>query len=71
MQCMRCNGLMAEEEMNDYGESHSTCIMGWKCFNCGNLTDATIAENRKKPILSRGNRLLGTRTPSYTYRLKE
>ncbi len=48
MNCIRCQGLMLEEQMIDmeagYGEmwTHS-----WRCFNCGHRDDAVLQHHRQ------------------------
>jgi hypothetical protein len=46
MHCRRCKGLMVPIRMNDSMSGES--VAGWKCFLCGETTDAGIEKNRQR-----------------------
>lgn len=50
MTCERCKGLMVSEQMCDLrGTNRDLCANGYRCLLCGDVVDATILENRKRP----------------------
>lgn len=50
MTCERCEGLMVSEQMCDLrGTNRELCANGYRCLLCGDVVDATILENRKRP----------------------
>jgi hypothetical protein len=49
MECPKCRGLMQLERMSDF----FLVFYAWKCINCGALIDKTIANNRRKSLLSK------------------
>ena len=48
MKCLRCDGLMACEELTGGGSSKTGWCESWRCVNCGDLIDAVIFENRTR-----------------------
>lgn len=47
MQCFRCNGLMlADRFLDAQGTSGFTWVEGWRCLNCGLISDPLIDQNR-------------------------
>jgi hypothetical protein len=46
MECPKCKGFMELERFSDY----FLVFYAWKCFNCGAIIDRTIAENRRKSL---------------------
>jgi hypothetical protein len=48
MSCIRCQGLMLEEQMidmeADYGEMWTR---SWRCVNCGHRDDAVLQHHRQ------------------------
>ncbi|MBI4000255.1 MAG: hypothetical protein HY348_00525 [Nitrospira defluvii] len=50
MTCERCDGLMVSEQMCDLrGTNRELYANGYRCLLCGDVVDATISENRKRP----------------------
>jgi len=47
MHCPKCNGFMVSERFTDY----SLVFYAWRCINCGTIIDATILQNKRKPLL--------------------
>lgn len=48
MTCQRCDGLMVRERYDDLElGSAGYEISGWRCLNCGAITDPVIATNRR------------------------
>ena len=50
MGCWKCQGLLVECLLVDYEES-SLPVRGWRCLNCGAISDALILE-RQRPLLA-------------------
>ena len=46
MDCPKCKGFMELERFSDF----FLVFYAWKCFNCGAIIDRTIAENRRKSL---------------------
>jgi hypothetical protein len=46
MECPKCKGFMELERFSDF----FLVFYAWKCFNCGAIIDRTIAENRRKSL---------------------
>ncbi len=47
MYCMRCEGMMVQDELIDLQESsHPMRIQAWRCVSCGNLVDPLIMRHR-------------------------
>jgi hypothetical protein len=57
MECMRCQGLMAEDHFIDLqGTGGLMWMKGWRCLNCGQVVDPLIEQNRRlqeAPVLGR------------------
>lgn len=47
MNCIKCGGLTAYEEIKDYNAGVG--FWGWHCVFCGTVMDELIAKNRKIP----------------------
>lgn len=43
MKCNKCNGIMSKETFYDYDTGES--FIGYRCVNCGKITDPVIVEN--------------------------
>ncbi|MBX3120672.1 MAG: hypothetical protein R3B11_17865 [Nitrospira sp.] len=51
MTCTRCDGLMVSEQMCDLrGTDSELCASGYRCLLCGDVVDATILANRRRPV---------------------
>jgi len=49
MICHRCQGLMVEEELRDWGGGRGhDCSESWRCIVCGEIVDAVIRTNRNE-----------------------
>ena len=46
MECPKCKGFMELERFSDF----FLVFYAWICFNCGAIIDRTIAENRRKSL---------------------
>jgi hypothetical protein len=46
MTCARCRGLMVPADLTDARRSVD-CASGWRCLQCGEVTDPVIAANQK------------------------
>ena len=61
MTCIRCEGLMVEERMEDFrDDTGQNYFHAWHCIACGEIVDPVILSNRQthpKP-LRHGNRNL-------------
>lgn len=43
MKCGRCDGTLVNEHFTDIlAESRQIQCQGWRCINCGNITDPLI-----------------------------
>ena len=49
MRCVRCDGLMVSEKIEDLGSLKLNDYedAGWRCINCGEIVDQVIAANRR------------------------
>lgn len=48
MQCQRCRGLMVVEHFLVLGDSSAPLwLQGWRCVNCGEITEPGIARHRR------------------------
>ncbi len=48
MLCLRCRGLMVQDQCEDLLEVRSPiCISVWRCIGCGNIVDPLILKNRE------------------------
>lgn len=48
MECIRCQGLMVEDQFFDFEGTHGFMWMkGWRCMNCGHAADALREANRR------------------------
>ncbi len=50
MQCLRCQGLMIVNRMQE--SSSSDAVVGWRCLLCGESIDPGIEANRASTPLS-------------------
>ena len=61
MTCIRCEGLMVEERLEDFrDDTGQNFFHAWHCIACGEIVDPVILSNRQnnpKP-LRHGNRNL-------------
>jgi hypothetical protein len=49
MICHRCQGLMVEEELRDWGGGRGhDCSDSWRCVVCGEVVDPVITINRSE-----------------------
>ena len=47
MNCAKCKGMMEFESFEDYlGTESFRSFKGWRCVNCGRISDPTIASNK-------------------------
>jgi uncharacterized Zn finger protein len=47
MTCIRCQGLMVEDQLFDFEGTHGFMWMkGWRCVNCGRVHDSAIEQHR-------------------------
>ena len=47
MTCIRCQGLMVEDQLFDFQGTHGFMWMkGWRCVNCGRVHDSAIEQRR-------------------------
>lgn len=47
MDCLRCEGMMVQDELIDLRESlEHMRIRAWRCVSCGNLVDPLILRHR-------------------------
>ncbi len=47
MECIRCRGLMVEDQFLDLeGTQGFMWMKGWRCMNCGHVYDSVIEQNR-------------------------
>jgi len=48
MECIRCQGLMVEDQFFDFeGTQGFMWMKGWRCMNCGHAADALKEANRR------------------------
>lgn len=66
MNCRRCAGLMHGITIGDYlNESGQLWAGVWQCYNCGDIVDSLILQNRKNvPRPNVGKARLKTFLPS-------
>jgi len=48
MHCRRCSGFMVRDRLYDLQDSGGLSIEAWRCVNCGEVVDGTIALNRSR-----------------------
>ena len=46
MLCHRCNGFMVEELLSDM-DDQSSRAQGYRCVNCGEVTDSVLLRHRQ------------------------
>ena len=47
MTCIRCQGLMVEDQLFDFQGTYGFMSMkGWRCVNCGRVHDSVIEQHR-------------------------
>lgn len=66
MNCRRCAGLMHWLNMGDHlNDSGQLWSMAWQCYNCGEIVDSLILQNRRnEPRPKVGKARLKTFSPS-------
>ena len=48
MQCQRCQGYMVGDHFMDFlNVTGEMVINGWRCLNCGNITDPVIEQHHR------------------------
>ena len=48
MECLRCQGLMVEDQFFDLeGTQGFMWMKGWRCMNCGHAADPVIEANHR------------------------
>jgi hypothetical protein len=47
MPCLRCGGLMIQDDFFELRESHHRLTV-WRCVLCGEMVDPVIAANRRR-----------------------
>ena len=47
MKCLRCEGLIVQDQVWDPDEAVGTLTV-WRCLNCGETVDWGILKNRQK-----------------------
>lgn len=66
MTCHRCHGLMLMERMCDYHEiGGDRCFDGYRCLQCGAITDPVILKNRQQVVAANVNKQGTPRLPQY------
>jgi hypothetical protein len=64
MTCIRCQGLMVEDQLFDFEGTYGFMWMkGWRCVNCGRVHDSAIEQHR----LAREEKLLALATGEPDY----
>jgi len=54
MTCVRCRGLMGEDQFFDFeGTQGFMWMRGWRCMNCGHAADPIIEANRRLHVCHR------------------
>jgi hypothetical protein len=53
MNCPRCDGLTARDYTIDQQAGSSSGIHGWRCVNCGMISDDFICENQLTTVALR------------------
>jgi hypothetical protein len=49
MMCSRCQGLMTEEELRDWGGTNGyDRSSAFRCISCGEISDPVILQNRRR-----------------------
>jgi hypothetical protein len=46
MNCPRCDGLAVSEYSSDLQAVSPSCFHGWRCVNCGMISDDVIRKNQ-------------------------
>jgi hypothetical protein len=66
MNCRRCAGLMHRLTIGDHlNESGQIWVGVWQCYNCGEIVDSLILQNRKSVTRPKGGKArLKTFSPS-------
>jgi hypothetical protein len=50
MQCQRCQGCMISDHFMDFlNGSGELDFKGWRCLNCGDITDSVIVRHQQLP----------------------
>ena len=64
MTCVRCQGLMVEDQLFDFQGTYGFMWMkGWRCVNCGRVHDSAIEQHR----LAREEKVLALATGEPDY----
>jgi len=58
MKCHRCGGLLIPDQTVGLKDAELV-VANWRCFNCGEVVDKTIMENRVTPSGQRGEEKKG------------
>jgi hypothetical protein len=68
MTCIRCQGLMVEDQLFDFEGTYGFMSMkGWRCVNCGRVHDSAIEQHR----LARQEKVLALATGKPDYQVDE
>ena len=59
MNCPRCDGLAVSDYSIDLQAGPSSGFHGWRCVNCGMISDDVIRENQLMAMDSRMSQLQG------------
>ena len=59
MNCPRCDGLAVSDYSIDLQAGPSSGFHGWRCVNCGMISDDVIRENQLMALDSRMSQLQG------------
>jgi hypothetical protein len=68
MNCPRCDGLAVSDYSIDLQAGPSSGFHGWRCVNCGMISDDVIRENQLMALDSRMSQLQGP--PRYPDRVQ-
>lgn len=49
MNCQRCGGLLIPDQTVGLNDAELV-VANWRCFNCGEVLDQTILQNRLTPV---------------------
>jgi hypothetical protein len=59
VRCRRCDGFMVRDRLYDLlDNSGGLSIDAWRCVNCGEVLDGTIASNRSRVVRKETSRHL-------------
>jgi hypothetical protein len=57
----RCDGLAVREYSSDLQAVSPSCFHGWRCLNCGMISDDVIRKNQLMPLALRMSQRQGLR----------